>query len=575
MSTNPTTVDSTPSESLRRHDLDALRAFAMLLGILLHVAMSFTTLRWIVNDTRRGDAYTFFMMAVHGFRMPLFFLVSGFFTAMLWRKRGLAALLKQRAVRILVPCLVGLVTIIPLMDWVSKWAIQRAVPVVAVDDGSIAAAVRLGNSAALRERVQKGLDVNKPDPAFGVLPLCWAAMLGDADSTSILLDAGADVKATSRDGSSPLHSAAFLGRTKIAAVLLQHGADPNYRNTVNQTALDVTTVDWGITQFIARLIQVPLGSEAELDAGHAEVRALLEPVTQKTGPGTPTVAATPGADGDLVKAYRQLLNSDRLNVKVASWDFNLIQTPVFSHLWFLWFLCWLVPIFALFAWAAERLNLPRLPRGLLHAPACYLWLVPLTMVPQWFMGVAGPFFGPDTSIGLLPMPHLLLYYGIFFGFGALYYDANDDEGKLGRRWWALLPLAFFLALPMGMIPLLPRPVAALGQVLYAWMMSFGMMGLFRRVLKRERPWIRYMSDSAYWLYLAHVPLVIAAQAIVAPWPVASFVKFTLVCVVVTAILLLSYQLFVRYTWIGLVLNGRRTRKPRVAAVQPVLVQSEA
>lgn len=576
MSTSVPSLEPAPTESLRRHDLDALRAFAMLLGIALHASLSFSTLPWVVRDTRQSEGYSLFMMAVHGFRMPLFFLVSGFFTAMLWRKRGLAALLKQRTVRILVPCLVGLVTIIPLVTWVTVWAFQNAVPVVAPDDGSIAAAVRSGNPAALRDRIKEGLDVNKVDPAFGVTPLCWAAMLGDATSADLLLGAGADVNTASRDGSAPLHSAAFLGRGEIAAAFLKHGADPNTRNAVKQTALDVTTVDWGTTQFLARLLQIPLGTEAELDAGHAEVRRLLEPITQKTAEAPATAAAAPATGGDVAKAYRQFLDSDRFNIMIRGTPFNVIRTPVFSHLWFLWFLCWLVPAFALIAWIAERLHLPRVPRGLLHAPVCYLWLLPLTMVPQWFMGMDGPMFGPDTSIGLLPMPHLLLYYGIFFGFGALYYDAKDDEGRLGRRWWLLLPLAFIIALPLGLIPFLPRPVTVFAQVLYAWTMSFGMMGLFRRVLKQERPWVRYMSDSAYWLYLAHVPLVIAAQSIVAPWAVPSFVKFILVSSVTTAILLISYELLVRYTWIGLILNGRRTRKARVKASAPQeLVQSEA
>ncbi|MFM1558046.1 MAG: acyltransferase family protein [Roseibacillus sp.] len=41
--------------------------------------------------------------AIHGFRLPLFFLVSGFFTAMLWRHRGLKELVKLRSKRILLP----------------------------------------------------------------------------------------------------------------------------------------------------------------------------------------------------------------------------------------------------------------------------------------------------------------------------------------------------------------------------------------------------------------------------------------------------------------------------------------
>ena len=46
----------------RRHDLDALRAFAMLLGIALHAAMSFTGFPWVVQDSRSSFAYLLFML---------------------------------------------------------------------------------------------------------------------------------------------------------------------------------------------------------------------------------------------------------------------------------------------------------------------------------------------------------------------------------------------------------------------------------------------------------------------------------------------------------------------------------
>ena len=76
----------TESTTQRRHDLDALRAFAMLLGIGLHAAMSFAPFPWTVQDVRQHELFTLFFLAVHGFRMQLFFLVSGFFTVMLWRR---------------------------------------------------------------------------------------------------------------------------------------------------------------------------------------------------------------------------------------------------------------------------------------------------------------------------------------------------------------------------------------------------------------------------------------------------------------------------------------------------------
>ena len=90
-------------------------------------------------------------------------------------------------------------------------------------------------------------------------------------------------------------------------------------------------------------------------------------------------------------------------------------------------------------------------------------------------------------------------------------------------------------------------------------MAFACMGLFRRLCARENSIIRYLSDSSYWLYLAHVPLVIGAQLMVRDWPLPSALKFGLVLVAVTGLLLLVYRVFVRYTWLGRLLNGPRVR----------------
>ena len=75
----------------RRHDLDALRGFAMLLGIVLHAAMSFLPgikPIWGVEDIYASDAFGLVMHLIHGWRMQLFFFISGFFTMMLWHKQG-------------------------------------------------------------------------------------------------------------------------------------------------------------------------------------------------------------------------------------------------------------------------------------------------------------------------------------------------------------------------------------------------------------------------------------------------------------------------------------------------------
>ncbi|MFM7835185.1 MAG: acyltransferase family protein, partial [Planctomycetaceae bacterium] len=153
--------------SERRHDLDALRAFAMLLGIALHGAIPYAPgFPWTIQDSRTSEVFLLLFMIIHGFRMPLFFLISGYFTMMMWRQRGLGALLRQRALRILVPCLLGLVTILPLSHWLGRIATassdgaNQAAPAnaaaqsgnksAAVPAATVAAAVRAGDLSLLQ-----------------------------------------------------------------------------------------------------------------------------------------------------------------------------------------------------------------------------------------------------------------------------------------------------------------------------------------------------------------------------------------------------------------------------------------
>jgi peptidoglycan/LPS O-acetylase OafA/YrhL len=122
-----------------------------------------------------------------------------------------------------------------------------------------------------------------------------------------------------------------------------------------------------------------------------------------------------------------------------------------------------------------------------------------------------------------------------------------------------LPSGLFLVLPIGIASMVNRPITSIAQVLYAWTMSFGIMGLFRRLLKRENQTVRYLSDASYWLYLTHLPLILAAQVMVRDWPLPAIVKFVLICSTVTGVLLVAYHTMVRFTWIGTMLNGPRTR----------------
>lgn len=102
----------------RYYSLDALRGGMMMLGLVLHGA------EWYVSEpiggvslpTDNSTSYLFDLIvySIHSFRMPLFFVLAGFFAALLVDKRGLKGTYINRGKRVLGPLAVSIVTILPL-----------------------------------------------------------------------------------------------------------------------------------------------------------------------------------------------------------------------------------------------------------------------------------------------------------------------------------------------------------------------------------------------------------------------------------------------------------------------------
>ena len=181
-----------------------------------------------------------------------------------------------------------------------------------------------------------------------------------------------------------------------------------------------------------------------------------------------------------------------------------------------------------------------------------------------------PVFGPDTSDALVFNPIVFAYYVPFFVFGAFLYQRDIQIS----RWWTLALLPALTVVLFGGLALLydvkedwAKPLADVFQVAFAWLMCFGLIGLIRLIATQERYWVRYLSDASYWLYLWHLALIVIAFELLVDWQVSVHLKFSVIIVVVTAILLVVYQFGVRYTPIGTMLNGKRTRSRSAASVE--------
>jgi glucans biosynthesis protein C len=194
--------------------------------------------------------------------------------------------------------------------------------------------------------------------------------------------------------------------------------------------------------------------------------------------------------------------------------------------------------------------------------------IALCLDPTWvgWFGVRTP----DAS--LVTNLQAWIGFGTAFGFGWLLHRQTDLIRILERRWllnsvFAIVLIAASLFLAVIISPRPPQigydPVRLAGAACYAlaiWTTTFAAIGLALRFLSGFSPVRRYLADASYWLYLIHLPILMVLQVAVSnlDWPWA--VKFGTILLVALPLMFASYQLLVRYSFIGTVLNGRRMRR---------------
>jgi len=256
-----------------------------------------------------------------------------------------------------------------------------------------------------------------------------------------------------------------------------------------------------------------------------------------------------------------------------------VETFPLTHLWFLYLLLIFYAAALLLRGlvvAADRGGglrrfADRITAGLVGMWAPILLALPvaavLALTPDWL-----PWFGvktPDT--GFVPNAQALTAYGLAFGLGWLVQRQSDLLAVWRRRWAFHLVLAtVFTAGCLALIG--PTPdveTGALGELTWAyalcyamalWCWTFGLIGAGLALFAGRSPVRRYLADASYWIYLVHLPVVMALQVAVAPYDWPWPVKYGLVLGVGFALLLASYQLLVRHTFVGGWLNGRRAPK---------------
>jgi glucan biosynthesis protein C len=105
--------------SIRYHGLDALRGMAMLLGIVLHAALPYIPNMeafWPTDESSSHVVNTIFHF-IHIWRMPLFFILAGFFANLVISRKSWGSWWGNRLLRIGLPIIV----FFPLMSLTIPW----------------------------------------------------------------------------------------------------------------------------------------------------------------------------------------------------------------------------------------------------------------------------------------------------------------------------------------------------------------------------------------------------------------------------------------------------------------------
>ena len=105
--------------STRIYSLDSLRAIMMLLGLVLHSAITYEVYEnsaWSLKDSITHISNDYIVSLIHTFRMQIFFLISGFFGSMLFYERKLLKMIKNRVERIVFPFIVFIFLLWQLID---------------------------------------------------------------------------------------------------------------------------------------------------------------------------------------------------------------------------------------------------------------------------------------------------------------------------------------------------------------------------------------------------------------------------------------------------------------------------
>ncbi len=284
--------------------------------------------------------------------------------------------------------------------------------------------------------------------------------------------------------------------------------------------------------------------------------------------------------GESMRGEATILNG----LKAGFNSLEKLPTDLFvgTHLWFLYYLLLISALVLVLRYLLCRYKplqhkvvqvSDSMMKWICHSNLAIFVLVIPTAACLWFMN-HWSVDTPDKT--LVPNIPVLLVYSAFFIVGWLLHRQPTLIEHYSRLTWGKLVLclvgiiATSLIHNLGAKPAHPHYLIFKGSFVFAhaimmWLLVALTIGFFRHFFNRPSKTIRYLADSSYWLYLIHLPIVIFLQIAFAEVPWHWSIKLASISLFTVFISIVIYDLLIRPTVIGQLLNGKR--KPRLLPIQ--------
>jgi hypothetical protein len=249
-----------------------------------------------------------------------------------------------------------------------------------------------------------------------------------------------------------------------------------------------------------------------------------------------------------------------LDSYASAWNFCIDNFFPTAHLWFLYYLIYYYIAAYLIKNILIKLSYFSLNKLLL----IFVLISSLCMMNMQRYVI-------ETPLSLSPDFFSMIHYFLFFLIGFIIYSNKKYISELNMQFNLYLKLGIIFALFAILPQLLFSVLKFSGSFFFSFISSFitcsasylfvlSIWSYFKHNEFKQTKAIRYLTDSSYWVYLINMPIVAVFQLLLLTIDIPIIFKFLISFSGAFIISIISYECFVRYTFISSILSKRIIRK---------------